>query len=220
MSSKSKSRGRSRRRVARDHGTRGRAIDVVSQLECAVRHPRAAALGALLGGVVPWFARALAHGELPEAWRAGDRALALGTAVVVVGCCLFSVLTVYKFGLAAFGDARKAAGFVAALEGVMLVSHGTTSVVALAILVAVNAVTNGCTIAIAREATGRRAEADARRSATRARSREDRRADRATREQSRREERPSAPWSEVVWRAQDPSQTSDAIVVRERRVLA
>lgn len=213
---RSKSRSRRVTRIA------PRTIDVVSQLECAVRHPRAAALGALLGGVVPWFARALAHGELPDAWRAGDRALALGTATVVLGCCLFSVLTVYKFGLAAFGDARKAAGFVAALEGVMLVSRGTTSIVALLILVAVNAVTNGCSIALSREATGRRAEADARRSATRSRNREGRRVerDRDPRVPAPRAERPVANQPRVVWQATDPSQTSDAIVIRERRVLA
>ena len=37
---------------------------------------------------------------------------------VVVGCCVFSGLSVYKFGRAAFGDPRKALGFVLALEGV------------------------------------------------------------------------------------------------------
>jgi hypothetical protein len=213
MSKSSKSsKSRRSRRIA---GAGTRTVDVVSQLECAVRNPRAAALGALLGGIVPWFARALAHGELPDAWRASEYTLALGMVAIVIGCCAFSMLTVYKFGLAAFGDTRKAAGFVAALEGVMLVSHGTTSVVALLVLIAVNAVTNGCAIALAREATGRRTEADARRSATRARNREDRRTARTTRAPAPRDVRP-----EVVWQAQDPSQTSDAIIVRERKVFA
>ena len=81
-----------RRKSRITRGSNARTIDVVSQLECAIRNPRAAALGALLGGIVPWFARALAHGELPEAWRAGDRALALGMVAVVIGCCLFSIL--------------------------------------------------------------------------------------------------------------------------------
>ena len=89
--------------------------------------------------------------------------------MVIAGC--FSAISVYKFGRAAFGDARKALGFVLALEGVMLVSHGTTSAVALAVLVVINAVSNGSVIALSRDATKRRCEADARRAATRSRSR-------------------------------------------------
>ena len=90
---------------------------------------------------------------------------------VVLGCALFSALSVYKFGRAAFGDSRKALGFVIALEGVMLVSTGATSAVALAVLILINAVANGSVIALARDATKRRYEADGRRAATRARSR-------------------------------------------------
>jgi hypothetical protein len=148
-----------------------RTVDVISQLECATRHPRAAILGGLLGGAVPWFARALAHGEIPEAWSGGHTVLAAVMLAVVLGCAAFSMLTVYKFGKAAFGDERKAVGFVLALEGVMLVAHGTTSVVALLLLVVINAIANGCVIALSREATARRQEADARRSATRAQNR-------------------------------------------------
>jgi hypothetical protein len=51
----------------------------------------------------------------------------------------------------------------------MLVSQGTTSTVALAILILINAVANGSVIALSRDATRRRCEADARRAATRAR---------------------------------------------------
>ena len=148
-----------------------RTVDVISQFECATRHPRAAVLGGLLGGAVPWFARALAHGEIPEAWSGGHTGLVAVMLAVVLGCAAFSMLTVYKFGKAAFGDERKAVGFVCALEGVMLVSHGTTSIVALLLLVAINAIANGCVIALAREATARRQDADARRSATRAQTR-------------------------------------------------
>jgi hypothetical protein len=148
----------------------------MSQLECATRHPRAALLGGMLGGMVPWFARELAHGEMPAAWSAGRVEVSLIMAAVILGCAAFSMLTVYKFGQAAFGDARKAIGFVAAMEGVMLVSSGTTSSVALASLVAINAIANGCVIALAREATERRRAADARRSATRTRHRDEERA--------------------------------------------
>jgi hypothetical protein len=149
-------------------------VDIVSQLECAVRRPQATLIGALVGGLVPWFARTLAHEEVPDAWTAGSHALAVVMIAVVLGCAVFSALTVYKFGKATFGDDRKAIGFTLALEGVMLVSHGATSVVALAVLVVINALGNGATIALARDATCKRREADARRAATRARSRSSR----------------------------------------------
>jgi len=145
--------------------------DVVTQLECAWRNPHAALIGALLGGLVPWFGRTLAHSEIPSAWTSGNTALAVAMLAVVVGCAVFSGLSVYKFGRAAFGDSRKALGFVLALEGVMLVSHGTTSAVALMVLILINAVSNGSVIALARDATRRRGKADARRAATRANSR-------------------------------------------------
>jgi hypothetical protein len=90
---------------------------------------------------------------------------------VVLGCACFSAISVYKFGKAAFGDTRKALGFVLALEGVMLVSHGVTSTVALAVLVLINAIANGSVIALSRDATRRQRETDARRAATRARNR-------------------------------------------------
>ncbi len=172
MSKTPSQRTRTRNRArARRPSSGAPIVDVMTQLECATRHLRAALLGGLLGGVIPWFARELAHREIPEAWSAGRVWLAGIMLGVVLGCAAFSMLTVYKFGRAAFADARKAAGFVAALEGVMLVADGTTSVVALGLLVAINAVANGCVIALSREATARRQEADARRSATRAQNR-------------------------------------------------
>jgi hypothetical protein len=161
----------SKRRSRREIADRSATTDVVSQLECAIRRPQATLIGALVGGLVPWFARTLAHEELPAAWLAGSHALALVMLAVVLGCACFSALTVYKFGRAAFGDTRKALGFMLALEGVMLVSHGTTSAVALAVLILINAVANGSVIALARDATCRRREADERRAATRARNR-------------------------------------------------
>ena len=168
-SSMSKSTKRSKR--SRGVVDRSATTDVVTQLECAFRNPQAALIGALIGGLVPWFGRTLAHDEVPAAWSAGNTVLALAMVAVILGCALFSALSVYKFGRAAFGDSRKALGFVLALEGVMLVSTGATSTVALAVLVLINAVANGSVIALARDATKRRCEADARRAATRARGR-------------------------------------------------
>ncbi len=167
----SKPAKRSSKRPRRGTTDRSVNTDVVTQLECAIRNPHAALIGALIGGLVPWFGRTLAHSEIPSAWSAGNTGLALAMIAVVVGCGVFSGLSVYNFGKAAFGDPRKALGFVLALEGVMLVSTGATSAVTLAVLVFINAVANGSVIALARDATRRRCEADARRAATRARSR-------------------------------------------------
>jgi len=160
-----KSRKRSRRQAQAD---RSATTDIVTQLECAIRRPQATLIGALVGGIVPWFARTLAHDQLPTA----KGALAMIMVAVVLGCALFSAITVFKFGKATFNDTRKAIGFVAAIEGVMLVSTGSTSDVALAVLVLINALANGSSIALAREATCKRRDAAARASVTRARSRD------------------------------------------------
>jgi len=151
------------RRMATD---RSATTDIVSQLECAIRYPQATLIGALVGGLVPWFARTLAHEQLPATWHS-NHGLALVMLAVVVGCGIFSGLTVYKFGRATFGDVRKAIGFTLALEGVMLVSTGATSAVALAVLVLINALGNGSNIALARQATCKKREAAARAAATR-----------------------------------------------------
>ena len=152
-----------RRRSTTDQSA---TVDIVSQLECAIRFPQATLIGALVGGLVPWFARTLAHDQLPATWS-GNHGLAIAMLAVVMGCAVFSALTVYKFGRATFGDKRKAVGFTLALEGVMLVSTGATSVVALLILIAINALSNGSTIALARQATCKKREAAARATATR-----------------------------------------------------
>lgn len=162
---------KSKHKRSRKSIDRAATTDIVSQLECALRHPQATLIGALIGGVVPWFARTLAHEEVPAAWSTGNYGLVAVMLAVVLGCACFSALTVYKFGRAAFDDSRKALGFVLAIEGVMLVSHGITSGVALGFLIVINAVANGSVIALSREATCRRREADGRRAATRGRSR-------------------------------------------------
>jgi hypothetical protein len=146
-------------------------VDVVTQLAEAVHQPMAAAIGAIAGGSVPYLAKVLAHEELPATWRAGDHGLGLLVLGIVLACAAFSMLTVAKFGMAAFGDRRKAVGFVVALEGVMLVAHGTASTYALVLLVLVNAVTTGSHIALTRAATLHRREADTRRQQTAAQTR-------------------------------------------------
>ncbi len=145
-----------------------RVVDIISQLRTAAGNPLAAVLGAAIGGIVPWFAREIAHGELAPAVAAGNWQAAALDLAIVLGCVAFSLVTVYGFGLSAVGDRRKAVGFCLALEGVMLVAHGRPATVALVGLILINAITTGCVIALARAATQRRGEADARRSATRA----------------------------------------------------
>jgi hypothetical protein len=157
---------RSTRRTAT--ADKSATTDIVTQLQVAFRRPEATLIGALVGGLVPWFARTLAHDQLPAAWSRGNSTLAGVMLAVVLGCALFSAITVYKFGRATFNDTRKALGFVLAIEGVMLVSNGATSNVALFVLILINALANGSSIALARDATCKRQEADARRAATRA----------------------------------------------------
>ena len=157
---------RTKRRRIRVTSDKSATVDVVTQLECAIRRPQATLIGALVGGLVPWFARTLAHDQLPATWSAGNQSLAMVMLAVILGCAVFSAITVYKFGRATFNDTRKALGFVLAIEGVMLVSTGATSTVALLVLILINALANGAAIALARDATCRRRDADARRAAT------------------------------------------------------
>ena len=155
------------RRSHRSAADQSATVDIVSQLECAFHNPHATLIGAFVGGLVPWFARSLAHDQLPVTWTNGSHGFAIVMLAVVLGCTCFSAITVFKFGCATFGDARKAIGFALAIEGVMLVSQGVTSGVALAVLILINALGNGSSIALARAAACRRREADARRAATR-----------------------------------------------------
>jgi len=166
-----KKTGKKSKRVARKTSKtvdRSATTDVVSQLECAIKNPHAALMGAVIGGLVPWFGRTLAHDQIPSAWSSGSTSLAIVMLAVVIGCGIFSGLSVYKFGKAAFGDSKKAFGFVLALEGVMLVSHGATSAIALAVLIGINAIANGSVIALAREATNKKRAAVVKSAATRA----------------------------------------------------
>lgn len=153
---------RSRRRPAHpsvDH----QVPDLVTQVKCALRHPRAALAGAVVGGLPPWIGQQVAHGEVGAAWWVDPRSL------VVLGCMLFSVLTVYAFGRSTFHDRRKAAGFVVAMELAMVFSSlWSVRIVTLLAVIAINALTTGARIATAYETAERRRDADRRRAATRA----------------------------------------------------
>lgn len=221
-----KSSKKSRRQTA----DRAATVDVVSQLECAIRYPQATLIGALVGGVVPWFARTLAHVEVPAAWAAGNHGLVALMLAVILGCACFSALTVYKFGRATFNDSKKALGFVLAIEGVMLVSQGVTSGVALAVLILINALANGSAIALARDTTCKRREADVRRAATRASSRGGSSkknvvvdsvdgvsfAPAATHRRAAR----TASKRTVVWSPAQPNDVMDAEIISEQKLLS
>jgi len=77
MSKSSKRSKRSRR--SRGPVDRSATTDIVTQLEVASKNLHAAAIGAVLGGLVPWFGRTLAHGQIQDTW-ASNRSLALGPA--------------------------------------------------------------------------------------------------------------------------------------------
>jgi hypothetical protein len=142
---------------------------VVSQFRAACRQPWAACLAGAVGGLPPFIGQAMAHGEVGTAgvsWWHDPKAL------VVLGCMLFSMSTVYVFGRATFRDVKKAVGFVAAMELAMVASElAYVRVATLVVVVAVNMVMTGAGIALAYEAAQRRREADGRRARTRAETR-------------------------------------------------
>jgi hypothetical protein len=118
--------------------------DVVSQIKLAFANPLPLLIGALIGGLVPLATYTVGHAELGTAgWGSVS-----GT--IVIGGCLFSAITVYKWGRRAFDSAFKALGFVVLSEGVMTFSQTPwLSILMLSFLVAINAVANGANLAVA-----------------------------------------------------------------------
>ena len=80
-----------RSRRTRTTSDKSATTDVVTQLECAIRRPQATLIGALVGGLVPWFARTLAHDQLPAAWSSGNTGLAMVMLAVVLGLSLIHI---------------------------------------------------------------------------------------------------------------------------------
>lgn len=108
------------------------ARSVVGQVRLALKRENrlATAVGSLLGGFVPAATWTMTHHE-PHDWRL----------LIVAGGLLYSAITVYKWGVLAFGMRVKAFGFVALLEGVMVMSATAwLSLTALGILIGINAV--------------------------------------------------------------------------------
>lgn len=117
-------------------------LSVVEQVRRSTRktHRLAMACGAVLGAFVPGAVYWLAHTEAsarPMLW------------VLIAAGLAFSATTVYEFGRSAFQHTAKAMGFVVLLEGVMVASSTRwLALVALVLLVAINAVSTGCNLAL------------------------------------------------------------------------
>jgi len=118
--------------------------DVISQIKLAFSNPLPLIIGALIGALVPLATYTVGHREL------GSEGWASVPGMIVIGGCLFSAITVYKWGERAFGCAVKAAGFVVLSEGVMTFSQTFwLSLIVLGFLIAINAVANGANLAVA-----------------------------------------------------------------------
>lgn len=116
-------------------------VNIIDQFRAARRHPIAALLGALLGGVVPLVTYVVAHYELRDGWIEPRAAL-------VAGGLAYSAKTVWQWGRLAFKCPWKATGFVLLLEGVMVLSSiPWLARLALSYLMGINAVATACTIA-------------------------------------------------------------------------
>jgi hypothetical protein len=124
-------------RAATDSASPG----IITQIHIAARNPLPAAIGALLGALVPSATFVVGHYELAT-WTEPK-------ALIVLGGLLFSALTVFRWGRLAFGSPAKALGFVVLAEGVMtFCSTEWLSLVALGYLVLINAIATGCAIAL------------------------------------------------------------------------
>ena len=115
----------------------------LAQLRIARRKPVAALIGAT-AGLVPVGVFELGHYE-----RTSWSPLACPKAAIVYAGLLFSALTVLGWSRDMFGSTAKAVGFTALLEGIMMTADaGWLSAIALGYLVVINAVANGCRLAL------------------------------------------------------------------------
>jgi uncharacterized membrane protein HdeD (DUF308 family) len=146
-------------------------LDIVTQVRAALqrRNRLATTLGALRGAIVPLAAFIIAHVQIDRSLTSwGGLAVLEGFAAqpiasaLVFGALLYSAPKVYHWARAS-GDTRvQAIGFTTILEGAMtLVSIDALSYVALAYLIAINAVSSGTTLAMTERAARAAAIADA-----------------------------------------------------------
>jgi hypothetical protein len=115
----------------------------LAQLRLARRRPLAALLGAT-PGFVPVGVYWVGHHELTS-WAPWI----CPKAMIVYAGLLFSVLTVYGWSTDMFGSKIKALGFTVLIEGIMMTAAaGWLNLIALGYLVAINAIANGCRLAL------------------------------------------------------------------------
>src|SRR3954466_10590640 len=117
--------------------------NTLAQLRAARRKPIAALIGAT-AGLVPVGVYEVGHHELTS-WSP----LECPKALIVYAGLLFSALTVLGWSTNMFGSKAKALGFTLLLEGIMMTSSaGWLTAIALTYLVLINAVANGCRLAL------------------------------------------------------------------------
>jgi len=101
--------------------------------------------GLAIGGFVPVATWTLVHREVtqtPALW------------LLVAGGLLYSALTVFSWGVAAFGSKAKSVGFCLLLEGILTFANSHwLSLSALAVLIFINAVSAACALQIRKEET-------------------------------------------------------------------
>jgi hypothetical protein len=115
----------------------------LAQLRAARRKPIAAIIGAT-AGLVPVGVYEVGHYELTS-WSPLD----CPKAMIVYAGLLFSALTVLGWSTNMFGSKAKALGFTLLLEGIMMASSAAwLTAIALTYLVLINAVANGCRLAL------------------------------------------------------------------------
>lgn len=115
----------------------------LAQLRAARRKPIAAIIGAT-AGLVPVGVYEVGHHELTS-WSP----LECPKAMIVYAGLLFSALTVLGWSTNMFGSRAKALGFTLLLEGIMMTSSAAwLTAIALTYLVLINAVANGCRLAL------------------------------------------------------------------------
>ena len=115
----------------------------LAQLRAAGRKPVAAIIGAT-AGLVPVGVYEVGHYELTS-WSPID----CPKAMIVYAGLLFSALTVLGWSTNMFGSKPKALGFTLLLEGIMMTSSAAwLTAIALTYLVLINAVANGCRLAL------------------------------------------------------------------------
>ncbi len=107
------------------------------------RNRLAAFTGVMLGGFVPLASYWIAHHEVVGAgyWMPV-------MVTLVFGGLIYSAKTVYQWARVAFDCPWKAVGFVVLLEGTMIFSNTMwLGVTALSLLIGMNAIATGCTLA-------------------------------------------------------------------------